>query len=108
VWEPKFLEGRWEDENLNRMVAHIPQIKSAYNSSWMQLWFVTVVPRPHLQRIYLQSVNSHFVLHVGDERTICLVFSIFTCRQTSLLACTSASLFFFMVFTFSPSLSTWA
>jgi hypothetical protein len=63
---------------LNCMVASIPEFNLLLISSWMQFWFVTVVPKYLKFVIFSKDVlatfKNDFFLYYGDEKwTYCFL-----------------------------------
>jgi hypothetical protein len=85
-----------------KSVTIIPEFNLYVISSWIEFWFLTVVPKylncatfpKALLPLFMSWVSAAFWFR---DRNIHLVFSVFTSRPTSLLASVRVSLFFFMV-----------
>jgi hypothetical protein len=85
-----------------------PEFNLFLTSSWMQFRSVTVIPQYSNFAIFSKDLLKLSKLRFcpGFWRQVInihSVFSVFTSRPTYLVASNRASVFFFMVFTFSPS-----
>jgi hypothetical protein len=97
----KFLERRWEDKSLNRMVACILEFNLLLIFLLMQFWSVTVVLKYLNFATFSKDLLAFSILLFCPvfwwwDTTIYLVASVFTPRPTSLLASNRASVFLFM------------
>ena len=96
---------------LHWMTASIPWLNLLFISSWIEIWFITVVPKYLNCSTLPKELLSAFMLWIcpafwSPDMTMYLVLSAFTSSPVSLLATTIASLFLLIVYTLPPNILT--